>query len=184
MAVIKLYDLARVTTATATKGTITLGAAVWGFLTFAQAGISDGETVRYAIRDGANSEVGTGVYTASGTTLTRGPIKSTNANAAIVLSGTAEVAITAIAEDFRQLYLDDGAVGAPAVTFAADPDTGLYRIGANNLGVAANGAKVLDVGAGGLGVTGTLTVSGVATVTNTTDAGSGTGALVVSGGIY
>src|ERR1700704_5200167 len=132
MAVIKLYDLARMTTATATSGTITLGAAVSGFLTFAQAGIADGESVRYAIRDGANSEVGSGVYTASGTTLTRGPIKSTNSNAAITLSGTAEVAITAIAEDFRQLYLDDGSVGTPAVTFSANANTGLYRIGANN----------------------------------------------------
>src|SRR5258708_38117013 len=105
MAVIKLYDLARMTTATNTSGTITLGAAVSGFLTFAQAGASDGETVRYTISDGANSEVGIGVYTASGTTLTRGPMKSTNGNAAITLSGTAEVAITAIAEDIKRKYL-------------------------------------------------------------------------------
>jgi len=184
MAVIKLYDLARMTTATAGTGTITLGTAVSGFLSFAGAGVSNGETVRYAIRDGANSEVGTGVYTSSGTTLTRTPIKSTNGNAAINLSGTAEVAIVGAAEDFRQIYLDNGAIGAPSLTFGSDEDTGLYRIGANNIGVAANGAKVLDIGTGGLGVTGTLGVSGVTSITDTTDAGPGSGALVVSGGIF
>jgi hypothetical protein len=95
----KLYDLARMTTATTGAGTITLGAAVSGYLTFALAGVANGDTVSYGIKDGANSEIGTGVYTASGTTLTRTPTKSTNGNAAISLSGTAEVFITPRAED-------------------------------------------------------------------------------------
>ena len=54
----------------------------------------------------------------------------------------------------------DGTVSLPAYTFSSDLDTGMYRIGANNIGVAANGAKVLDVGTAGLGVTGTVTASG------------------------
>lgn len=96
----KLYNLARVSTATTGTGTITLGAAVAGFLTFANAGVADGDTVTYAISDGSNSEIGRGVYTASGTTLTRSVLKSTNSNSAISLSGSAQVVITAAAEDF------------------------------------------------------------------------------------
>lgn len=57
----------------------------------------------------------------------------------------------------------DGSVSAPAVSFSADTDTGFYRIGANNFGAACNGAKVLDIGTGGLGVTGALTSSGALT---------------------
>ena len=98
----KLYNLARVETATSGTGTITLGSAVSGFLTFAGAGVSDGETVSYGIRDGAASEAGRGVYTAAGTTLTRVVSKSTNADAAIDLSGSAEVFITALAEDINK----------------------------------------------------------------------------------
>lgn len=96
----KLYNLARVTTATTGTGTITLGSAVSGYLTFALAGVANGEVVSYGIKDGANSEVGTGTYTSSGTTLTRTVTKSTNSDAAINLSGTAEVYITARKEDF------------------------------------------------------------------------------------
>ena len=57
-----------------------------------------------------------------------------------------------------------GAVGNPSLAFLADQTTGLYRIGASNIGVAAGGAKVLDIATTGLGVTGTLSVSGVATL--------------------
>jgi hypothetical protein len=98
----KIYNIARMSTATTGTGTITLGSAVSGYLTFALAGASDGETLAYGIKDGANSEVGTGVYTASGTTLTRSVTKSTNSDTAISLSGTAEVFITARAQDLLQ----------------------------------------------------------------------------------
>lgn len=96
----KLYSLARVTTATVGAGTITLSTVVSGYLTFALAGVLDGDIVSYGIKDGANSEVGTGTYTSAGTTLTRTVTKSTNSNAAISLSGTAEVFITPRAEDY------------------------------------------------------------------------------------
>lgn len=95
----KLYNLARMSTATTGTGTITLGSAVSGYLTFALAGVANGEVVSYGIKDGSNSEVGTGTYTSSGTTLTRTVTKSTNSDAAISLSGTAEVFITARKED-------------------------------------------------------------------------------------
>lgn len=97
----KLYNLARMTTATTSTGTITLGSAVSGYLTFALAGVANGDIVSYGIKDGANSEIGIGTYTTSGTTLTRTVTKSTNSNAAINLSGTAEVFITPRAEDFK-----------------------------------------------------------------------------------
>ena len=97
-----LHNLARVSSATTGTGTLTLGAAVSGFLTFADAGVVDGETVTYAIRDGANSEIGRGVYTASGTTLSRAVIyESTNGGSAISCSGSQEVFITAAAESIQ-----------------------------------------------------------------------------------
>ena len=52
-----------------------------------------------------------------------------------------------------------GTVAAPGLYLSTDTGTGLYRIGANNYGVAVSGAKVLDISATGLGVTGTLTGS-------------------------
>lgn len=97
----KLYDLARVASSTTGTGsTIALGAAVSGFLTLALAGVSNGDVISYGIKDGANSEVGTATYSSTGPQLTgRTPTKSTNSDAAISLSGTQEVFITARAED-------------------------------------------------------------------------------------
>jgi microcystin-dependent protein len=53
-----------------------------------------------------------------------------------------------------------GTVAAPGITFGSDTDSGIYRIGSNNLGVAVNGAKVLDVATTGATVTGDLEASG------------------------
>ncbi len=52
-----------------------------------------------------------------------------------------------------------GSVGAPAIAFVGDLDSGLYWIGANNIGIAVNGAKVLDIATIGLSVTGTSSAS-------------------------
>ena len=39
----------------------------------------------------------------------------------------------------------NGLVGTPSITFASDPDTGLYRVGTNQLGLAAGGALTASV---------------------------------------
>jgi len=115
----QLYNLARMTTATTGTGTLTLGSAVPGFLTFAQAGIQDQDLITYCIGDGNNREIGRGVYTATGTTLTRGALNSTNSNNPISLSGNAQVVITAAAQDIQTPSPPQGritfATGAPVM---------------------------------------------------------------------
>ena len=40
--------------------------------------------------------------------------------------------------------LGDGTAAAPALAFTSDTDTGLYRVGANNMGVGVSGTTVMD----------------------------------------
>lgn len=96
---VKLANRVRVKTATTGTGTITLGAAVDGYQTFADAGLSASDVVRYVIEDGDDWEIGEGTYTASGTTLSRGATESSSGGAAIALSGAAIVFATIAAED-------------------------------------------------------------------------------------
>jgi hypothetical protein len=135
----KLMNLARESTVTTGTGTITLGGAVSGCLTFAlaasAAGVSSGDTITYGIEDGANSEVGRGVWNSAGT-LTRATIlASTNGGSAIALSGTAEVFCIAAAQDI-------GFRGAN-VTKAADQTLANYT----GAGAAiAWDSEIVDVG--------------------------------------
>ena len=133
----KLYNLARMTTATTGTGSITLGAAVSGYLTFAQAGVVNGDVVDYAIKDGNNSEIGIGTYSASGTTLTRSVTKSTNGNAALNLSGTAEVFITVRAETLADAsFLTSGTLDPVRIGSRALLQSKLNLSGNSNPGVA------------------------------------------------
>jgi hypothetical protein len=103
MALIKLYAGARMLmSTTGTSSPVTLTTAVGGFLTFGAAGVQDGETVRYAIRQGDETEEGFGVYTASGTTLTRVVTWSTNGGV-----GGTPIDLAAGAEIFITLHPDD-----------------------------------------------------------------------------
>ncbi len=52
--------------------------------------------------------------------------------------------------------LGDGTVSAPGLAFQNDQDTGLYRIGANTIGIATNGTRVGEIGVGYGGFTGNI----------------------------
>ena len=100
---VTLANRVKVETSTTGTGTITLGSAVDTFQTFADGGVTNGQTVRYTIEDDNGGwEIGSGVYSSTGPTLTRSPSESSNGDAAINLSGSARVFITAAAQDVQQ----------------------------------------------------------------------------------
>lgn len=97
------------------------------------------------------------------------PISSSAMNSD--LSDIATGLSTAVTKDGQTVITNpirfaSGSVGLPAITFSADTDCGIYRIGANNIGVSVNATKILDIATTGLGVTGTVAPS--TTVTNAT----------------
>lgn len=66
-----------------------------------------------------------------------------------------------------------GAVGSPGLYLGSDTSTGFYRIGANNIGLAISGTKLLDISSGSFNISGTLSATGIVTIGN-----SGTGAFI------
>jgi hypothetical protein len=82
----------------------------------------------------------------------------------------------------NQYLTISGVVSAPAYSWASDNDTGLYRIGANNIGIAANGTKVLDISNTAVTITPATTLSAALTYGGVTlsNAVTGTGSMVLS----
>lgn len=136
-----LVNRAKMGTATTGTGTITLGSAETGYQSFADAGVTDGQVVRYVIEDGSDWEIGSGTYTASGTTLTRIVSESSNADAALNLTGSAVVYVSATAEDIPpvlELYAENpssptapSATGANAVAIG----TSAYAAGVSSTSI-------------------------------------------------
>jgi hypothetical protein len=167
-----LANRARMSTPTTGTGTLTLGSPSGGFQSFTDAGIMDGNTVRYVIEDINNEyEIGLGVYTASGTTLTRVPSESSNGGAAINLTGNAVVFVSAGKEELQ---------------FAANMDQNVATTDSPAfVGVTVNGNITVtgtvdgrDVAADGSKLDGIEALADVTDTTNVTAAG----ALMTSGG--
>ena len=172
---VKLVNRAKMTTATTGTGTITLGSAVDGFQTFTAAGVADGDTVRYCIEDGTSSfELGSGVYTASGTTLTRVVSESSNSGNAINLSGDAIVFITAIAADIQPTTFTTTVFTATAnqTTFTVSYTVGFVEVFLNGAKLSAadftatNGTSIVLASGATVGDTLDVVAYGTQTIAN------------------
>lgn len=51
------------------------------------------------------------------------------------------------------ITLDDGTLGGPGLSFISETDTGIYRPGANRMGLVVGGTNILDLSEGSLTVT-------------------------------
>jgi hypothetical protein len=169
---VTLVNRAKMTTATTGTGTITLGSASTGYQSFADAGVVDADLVRYVIEDGTDWEIGTGTYTASGTTLTRTVAESSNADAALNLTGSAVVYVSATAEDIPpvlELYAENpSSPTAPSAT-----GTNAVAIGSESVSAGLRSISLGDSRASG-------TDSFAAAIANNTATYGATGANSVA----
>ena len=154
---VTLVNRAKMSTSTTGTGTITLGSAETGYQSFADAGVADGDVVRYVIEDGDDWEIGSGTYTASGTTLSRTVDESSNSDAALNLTGSAVVFITAAAGDVFQGELI--AENASSPTAPSATGTNAVAIGSNTTATGTN-AFALGLGDGDATATSAFAVGG------------------------
>ncbi len=190
-------------TTTTGTGTVTLGAEISdGFCTFAEGGIPNAAVVRYMITEGDDFEIGTGVYTTSGTTLTRATVEAskiggTAGTSKMNLAGGAEVRVIASAEDMRTrgCVVDvfeasgtwpkrAGAAYVDAIVIGGGGGGGSGRRGANGAarrggaGGGAGGVSTARYAASDLNSTETVTIGAggagaVAITANDTSGGTG-----------
>jgi hypothetical protein len=98
---VTLVNRAKVATSTTGTGAVSLGAAEDGYQTFADAGLTGNEDVRYTIEDGDDWEIGTGGINGAVTTMSRTLIESSTGSK-LNLSGSAVVYLTAAGQDIVQ----------------------------------------------------------------------------------
>lgn len=102
---------------------------------------------------------GSGIYTKVNTFVSSTPITASAHNANwddLALEITNSVAADGQTTMTGPLKASAGTATNPSYTFGADQNTGFYRIGSDNIGIAANGAKVVDIATTGVTITGNL----------------------------
>lgn len=132
-------DRIKVTAAAPGTGNVTLGSAELGYQTFAA--IGNNNSTYYAIQDLANNlwEVGEGVFTTSGPTLTRSQVLSNSAGntSAINFTNAVEVFVTTPATKSVHMNLTDDLEIDGDVTFTSDNATDQVLIKNTNTGASA-----------------------------------------------
>jgi microcystin-dependent protein len=110
------------------------------------------------------SRNGSGVYTVVNTFVSGSTITAAGHNqnwSDLAAEITNSVAADGQTTMTGPLKASSGTVAAPSHSFGSDPDTGAYRIGSNNYGIAVGGTKIIDVASTGVSITGDIAASGV-----------------------
>lgn len=105
------------------------------------------------------SRNGSGVYTKVNTFTSGTPITAAGHNQNwddIADEITNSVAADGQTSMTGPLKAASGTAAAPSHTFGSDPNTGAYRIGSDNYGIAVGGTKIVDVAATGVSITGNM----------------------------
>jgi hypothetical protein len=66
-----------------------------------------------------------------------------------------------------QIELEDGSAAAPSLFFVNDTDTGLFRVGANTLGIAVGGTQAAAISSATFAITPNTTIAGTLTANGT-----------------
>ena len=106
----------------------------------------------------------TGPGTVSGTVPQLAYFSGTEGDASDVLVGTPNAIAGAgntTTGVTNQILFSDGSNVAPVLSFQDDKNTGLYRIGTDNIGIATNSIKAVDIAVTETEVTGTNSVTGI-----------------------
>lgn len=142
-------DLVKVYATNTGAGALVLGTALAGFR--GVEALIDGATYSYSVQQGSNFELGTGVYSVSGVTLTRGVITSSYGNTAVPLSPNAVVTFTTLAKDLIPIPGTPGApgedgepgpIGNPGPTGPASPQSFVIAASDETTALTAGVGKV------------------------------------------
>lgn len=196
--IVKVYQGGTVIATFSADPEYTPAAAIGGFTTIKQGiTLNNGAGYRFA-GTATNADMldnldSTAFMRTDGTTTTTGSLISTNAQP-LVLGPAGEIVMNVGATETdivktdagslrfftdnirlvmtlnsdQQVLLQDGSNTVPSLTFTSDPDSGIYRVNANEIGIAAGGAQRLRVTTAGAVVTGTLTATDLAATAGVT----------------
>lgn len=178
-------DRVKETTTTQGTGTLTLDGAATGFQGFTA--IGDGNTTYYTISGGSQWEVGIGIYTASGTTLSRDTVLASSNNGNLVNLSAGSKDVFVVYPSGRAVIVNGTTIEVPnsAVLPVAAGGTGSATAsfsGANITSLNANNVSsgILAVAQGGTG-SATAAFSG-ANITSLNANNVSTGILAVAQG--
>jgi hypothetical protein len=174
-----IADRVAVTSTSTGTGNFALGAALLGYRSFGAA-FADGPCY-YAILDATTGawEIGLGTLSGTGTVLARTTLLSSSTGAFVSFAAGSKTVYSPVpAAGISAISMPSGTAALPGLPFDVDPDTGLFRITSNTLGITTGGVQRVSISTLEMAVVlPNLTVSDNAPSLNLDDLNGGVGVI-------